>query len=453
MPTTSFFSPPPILAEKRSSLEFSTLLHLRWGAILCQILLIIIVGSFLHIPVPFFLVCTILFFETASNILFLYLRNHNKFILNWLFAAIMFADVGLLTLLLSQTGGTMNPFTFLYLLHIVIGAILMPPLWAWGLALFTVMCYASFFIHTPNSPHSLLHPPQNEIKPICVDTFENSMNAAVEMDLHLKGMLVAFALTSFFIVYFIGRIRRALEDHNKMLAQLDDQRLRNEKLASLATLAAGTAHEFATPLSTIKLAAGEIHYAIKNQADTNEILDDIQLIRSQIQKCEDILNQMTEDAGDPRGGNFEDFTIQEVVDEIIALLPDRFHNSVTVEKIEQNRQIHAPFSTICRALKGVVKNGIDAAQSRALPQVSVGAAIDNGFLIFTVKDNGSGMEPQTLARATEPFFTTKETGKGMGLGLFVARSVAERFGGSLTIQSNPGQGTEVTVRFSLEKLS
>lgn len=449
MSTSSIFSPQPILADKRSDLEFSSLLHLRWGAIICQILLIIIVGTFLRIPIPFFLVSAILFFETASNLLFHYLKNSNKSMADGLFAAIMLADVGLLTLLLSQTGGTMNPFTLLYLLHIVIGAILMPAVWAWGLALFTVLCYASFFIHAPFSPPALPHPPPT----ICLDTFENSLNTVEEMELHLKGMLVAFTLTSFFIVYFIGRIRQALAGHNKMVAQLEDQRLRNEKLASLATLAAGTAHEFATPLSTIKLAAGEILYAMKNQAEPAEILDDIELIRRQIQKCEEILNQMTEDAGDPRGGNFVEFTIQALLERIVAMLPEKWQALVAIEPIEENIKIHAPLTTICRALKGVVENGLDAALKTARPRVTLSTAIENGFLVFTVTDNGAGMDPVTLGRATEPFFTTKETGQGMGLGLFVARAVAERFGGALSLQSKINQGTEVTVRLSLAKLS
>ena len=68
------------------------------------------------------------------------------------------------------------------------------------------------------------------------------------MDMHLRGMWAAFAVAAVFIVYFVGRIRRALFERDAELAQSRERNARSEKLASLATLAAGAAHELATPL-------------------------------------------------------------------------------------------------------------------------------------------------------------------------------------------------------------
>jgi two-component system sensor histidine kinase RegB len=66
-------------------------------------------------------------------------------------------------------------------------------------------------------------------------------------------------------------------------------------------------------------------------------------------------------------------------------------------------------------------------------------------LALTVRDRGAGMPPEVLARAGDPFFTTKQPGRGMGLGLFLARSVVERLGGTLELESSPGRGTTVSV--------
>jgi two-component system sensor histidine kinase RegB len=68
-----------------------------------------------------------------------------------------------------------------------------------------------------------------------------------------------------------------------------------------------------------------------------------------------------------------------------------------------------------------------------------------GRVIFEVSDRGPGISPDVLARVGEPFFTTKPTGRGMGLGIFLARAVVERLGGQFAIRSVPGAGTTATL--------
>ena len=72
------------------------------------------------------------------------------------------------------------------------------------------------------------------------------------------------------------------------------------------------------------------------------------------------------------------------------------------------------------------------------------SADDERRLVFEVADRGSGIAPEILGRVGEPFFTTKPTGKGMGLGIFLARAIVERLGGELSIGSAPGRGTTAT---------
>lgn len=90
-----------------------------------------------------------------------------------------------------------------------------------------------------------------------------------------------------------------------------------------------------------------------------------------------------------------------------------------------------------------MKNAFDASPAGAPVQVSVDAQRD--LVRFRVTDRGSGMAAATLRRAGEPFFTTKPVGSGFGLGLFLARTFAERWGGSLSLSSLPGEGTTATL--------
>jgi two-component system sensor histidine kinase RegB len=103
--------------------------------------------------------------------------------------------------------------------------------------------------------------------------------------------------------------------------------------------------------------------------------------------------------------------------------------------------------TTVRTVKGLIKNGLDASQ--AASSIFLKCFYDENFLYFQVTDHGCGMDEENVTRAREPFFTTKEQGKGLGLGLFLAQNVAEQFGGELSISSEKLDGTVVTISFAL----
>jgi two-component system sensor histidine kinase RegB len=100
------------------------------------------------------------------------------------------------------------------------------------------------------------------------------------------------------------------------------------------------------------------------------------------------------------------------------------------------------------ALRNLLSNAVDATPGER--PVLFSAAVTDRGLEFVVRDTGVGMDPEGLKRATDPFFTTKEVGEGMGLGLFLARSVTERLGGELLLESESGRGTTVRLRLPLE---
>ncbi|MCK5702161.1 MAG: ATP-binding protein, partial [Cyclobacteriaceae bacterium] len=120
---------------------------------------------------------------------------------------------------------------------------------------------------------------------------------------------------------------------------------------------------------------------------------------------------------------------------------------IKVENESTDISIVAPLRTLVRTVKGLIKNGLDA--SLETSPVLLTCFYDDKFLYFKVVDQGCGMDEESMVRAREPFFTTKEQGKGLGLGLFLAQNVAEQFGGELTISSEELNGTSVTVSFSL----
>ncbi len=430
-----------------SLITFSWLLLLRWGAVVCQLLLVCMVWLFFEVQVPWIVLGAIFLFEGISNIYFANLKRKRRDISQLLFAIVMFLDVGLLTCLLHFTGGPMNPFTFLFLVHVVLGAIIMRPQWSWLLTFTTIGCYGLLFI-LPESEMvgQLITGSTEEVKVICVDV------AALDqhMSLHLHGMWLAFSVTAIFIVFFVGRIQKALQTHQADLTKLKEEKTRTDKLAALATLSAGAAHEFSTPLSTIAVAAGEMLYSLKNQEEMDEVREDAELIRDQVSRCKDILFQMSSDAGEHLGESMEQHTLSELIEQVLSPLPSSDQNRIKVHNDIEELSFHLPFRSLRRTLRGLLDNGLDV--SSETEEVSLHCWLRDGFLFFEVRDHGHGMEPGIIQRAAEPFFTTKEPGKGLGLGLFLAQSLAERFGGELHIESTPGHGSRVRLSFNLEQI-
>ena len=403
-------------------------LTLRWGTVSCQIVLFVAVRFLFATEVPL-LVLGLIAFEVASNLIFIWLIGEKRTIPVSVVTGVMFLDITLLTALLALTGGAMNPFTFLYLIHVVVGAILLPGVMAWGLAAFSCACYGLFFwpglFLSDMADHSIHH--DGGLSP--------------EMSFHLQGMWVAYVITAFFVVFFVTRIQQALVTRREIKVRLQEEQCKNERLAALAALSASAAHEFATPLSTIAVAAGELYREIKQGG--NEIwVEDLLLIRSQVTRCRDILYELAADAGEPMGEGID--TLPSATSSTGSMPPwtDRKAAGGHLPQTPE-AAVTVPRRSVIRVLRGLVSNAFHASDAQLA--VTLKAWVNNGTVLFDIIDQGKGMDQETVTKAREPFFTTKPAGQGLGLGLYLAETLAERLGGGLEIDSIPGAGT--TVRF------
>ncbi len=424
-----------------SSIAFAWFLHLRWGAVLAQAFLVLAVYFLLESDLPFLILFLIFGFEGTSNIFFSYISRKTANIDDRLFTIVMCLDILLMTVLLHLTGGPMNPFTFLYLVHIALGSLLMQPKWAIGLAGFTVVNYAALFF---------LPAFESSTVPVCHLPAASGILADDPLRLHLQGMWVAFTITVFFVVFFIGKIQQALEKNQEILAALEKERINGEKLASLATLSAGAAHEFSTPLSTIAVAAGEMLHAMKKNNIHGDLYDDAVLIREQVTRCKDILFQMAADAGNHLGEGLEICTLHDLLQYALSHFNEGERLQISLETPSSELSLYIPKRTFGRIIRGIIKNGLDASPEGS--PVRIISRLETTHLKIAVSDSGCGMNEEQRQKACEPFYTTKEPGKGMGLGLYLAKSAMERFDGQLAIESSPGIGTTVTLTFALDRI-
>lgn len=248
------------------------------------------------------------------------------------------------------------------------------------------------------------------------------------------------AFTAALGVWLVASLAARLERRESELKELGERAAKAERIASLTTLAAGAAHELATPLGTIAMVAKELERAAERRLDEAS-LEDARLIRAEVERCRAVLDQMSTEAGEVAGEHLSSVPARAFADEVLSRLPrgaaDRLH--VVVEPGAE--ELLLPRRGAAQVVAGLIKNGLDA--SRPDEKVDLCLAKQGSTAQILVVDRGAGMPPEVLARAEEPFFSTKGEGRGMGLGLFLARSFADRLGGSLTLESAEGRGTRV----------
>ena len=436
-----------IFAPRKEAVDVATpwLLALRWGEILCQVLLTLAVVVLMDIQVPVTLVAFILVFEAGSNLYLHFLQNCNHPISHYIIVIILLLDTVLLTLLLYATGGTMNPFVFLYLIHIVLGAIILPESSSWLITVTTLVCYGLLFYFPPPIATDLAGAAQ----PGGHAGHHMAGEDTSSFQLHLQGMWVAFVITASFIVFFVSKIQKALAEHRTTLLTLEKEKTRNDKLASLASLAAGAAHELSTPLSTVAVVSKEMIYALEEQGSSADLLNDAHLIRKQIADCKEILYQMAASTGEHLGEEIKRYSIREITEQILQEMNEKQRRRIRVDPEMDIGTVNIPFRSLCRTVKGLLLNGLEASSDNA--DVDLHWFTSSDRLYIKISDSGTGIKEGDKELVTAPFFTTKKS--GLGLGLFLAKNLADQFRGTLDISSETGKGTIVMMSLPLDLLA
>ena len=413
-------------ARDPDRINFDWLIRLRWAAIGGQLITIGAVRFAMQMEIPIAALLALVGVEIASNLACTLLARRRRPRQAWL-AAVMGLDVLLFSGLLYLTGGPNNPFSFLYLIPIALAAITMRAAWTWTLVMLSLACSAVLFA---------------TYRPLQLG------DHARHMSLHLRGMWVAFGVAASFIVYFLLRVRRALERHERELEAARGAAQRQEKLASLATLAAGAAHELLTPLSTIAVIAGDLQRDLAQPGASPRAVEDARLVRAEVERCRAIIERMRADAGDTAGEGFSAIPVAALVESAVGnVAASRVTVRPEIAAAVGDRLLTVPPRAVGQALSALIENAQQASPPGGAVVVRVAPAGDQ--IRFEVADRGTGMPADVLARVGEPFFTTKPAGKGMGLGVFLARAVADRLGGAVTITSTPGTGTSVVFALPL----
>ena len=414
-------------------LRLRTLVRLRWLAVIGQSAAILVVEFWLgyHLPLSF---CLALIALSAWLNVFLSLRWRGSQRVTPRAAALLLGyDLLQLAGLLYLTGGLDNPFAILFLVPVTVSASSLPRAWTVGLGLLGLACstFLAFF-HRP-LPWA-------------------ASEAFTLPNLYLGGLWAAIVCATVFSAIYARRIAEEARMMSSALQATEMVLAREQRLSALDGLAAAAAHELGTPLATIALVAKELKRELPKKFAH---ADDIDLLISQAARCREILTRLAvpEQLSDEM---YLQVGLEAMLEDMVAPLRGSDVQVVVDAKALDGKSVAPTFRrnpAITYGLGNLLENAIDFAVSR----VEVKARWSQTLVTLSVTDDGPGFDQNIFDRLGDPFVTTRpgygnsapvEGGEheGMGLGLFIAKTLLERSGANVVLtNSKSAKGASVII--------
>ena len=427
------------------------LVALRWFEVACQILVIWGGNHWLALSEhQFQSLCTIVACFSVFNAC-TWLRLQRPWLVTELeiFGQIC-VDVLTLSGLLYFAGGAANPFVSLFLLPLTISAAILSPVYAWFTASLTVGGYSALlFFNTPLPPLELDLPWLDAIPGMPAAAHEHGGHVTQdnEFAVHQIGMWFNFLVSAVIIAFFLARLAAALRERERELAAAREDALRHEQILAIGTLAAGAAHQLGTPLATMAVVLRDLEL---DHGEAPGLREDLALMRHQVNHCKQLLGQLLNAAGRPRGEDavprpIHDY-LGEVLDKWRLLRPD-----VTL-RIDNHEPMPAPVIVPDPTLEQALLNLFDNAADVSPEGIVVKARWDAQACIIDILDRGPGISVTTAQNLGRPFFTTKREEGGLGLGLFLSNVTLERLGGQVELFNRPSGGACTHITLPFEKM-
>jgi len=242
-----------------------------------------------------------------------------------------------------------------------------------------------------------------------------------------------------------------VEQKTRELTRAHEHALHTEKMASIGKMAAVLAHEINNPLSGIltyaKLLRKYVGHEDGGQSRRQEICDSLDLIASESRRCGDLVkNLLTFSRVTPI--NLQPTNLNHVIQQSLRLVQHQLDlNGVHVQaQLDAELPlVHCDGAQIEQVVLALLMNAVDALPQGGNLWLTTASSKDESLVRIVVRDDGAGISPEILPRIFEPFLTTKETGRGVGLGLAISQRILERHDGTIEVHSELGRGTTFTV--------
>ncbi|MBV8851509.1 MAG: ActS/PrrB/RegB family redox-sensitive histidine kinase [Methylobacteriaceae bacterium] len=420
------------LGRRARRLRVDTLVRLRWLAIAGQSAAVLGTYFGLRFPLPIGPCLLGIAVSAALNLTLRLRLSRTHRLADGPAAALLGFDILQLSALLYLTGGIENPFVMLFLAPVMISAVSLPGRLTLTLAALMIVCATGLTVeHMP------------------LPWFADE-RLALPL-LYRISIWVALVLGAAFIGIYAARVAEEARRLGDALTATELILAREQHLTQLDGLAAAAAHELGTPLATIALVTAELRKQTPQDAATKE---DLALLAQEIARCRTILGKLTSLSEDS-DGVFDRMKLSQLIEEVVE--PQR--NFGVEVRVSQTGDGPEPVCLrnpgLMYGLGNLVENAIDFARS----EVRIGAVWSSQAVTVMIEDDGPGFLPDVLGHLGEPYVSSRfdrraksEEGSGLGLGLFIAKTLLERSGASVkTANADPPEtGARITIRWSRE---
>ncbi len=417
--------------SKYHSFKKSTYITLRWIGIIGQLLAVNFVYLFLNSSFDFIASNLVIFLGILSNLylIFIYkktqLSDRSAFIF-------LFIDILQLGVLLYLSGGIINPFVIFILIPSVFSSSNLSLRTNTLLVMLTIIIIVFLTFNYQDLPINLN------------SDFHNNHYFYFSIPVSL---IIALVFLNYFAMTFGTQSRLRKE----ALGKMEEVMAKEHELLSLGGQAAAAAHSLGTPLSTITIIAHDLMKQFKGQKDLEK---DIELLNSQVERCNEILKRLTLNPVEEDEFIDKDINIRDYLHEIISSFKE-----ISKKEFVFNFDQDSNPKKISKSIEIVygLRNFIGNANKFAKNSIFINLKSDSEFTELTVEDDGNGYPRDIISKIGEPYlksnYSKDKSKEGLGLGLFIGKTLLEKNFASVNCRnSKTRSGAEVIIRWKNKEL-
>ena len=401
-----------------NTILLGNLIKIRWIAIFGQVIAIFFVSFVIKIQIPLFETLIIILLSVAVNFYSYFEERKNKSISNTKAFSYLLFDTLQLGFLLFLTGGIINPFSILILAPVITSASYLPALMTVILSSISIIIIIILnfnYIPLDLGPKFFLP------------------------NLYSFGLVAALIITVIFIAIYAYLFASSSRKISNALSVSKLQILNQKKMTEVGSLSAAAAHELGTPLNTIFLILNDLLKEKKLIEDKN-IVKDIELLKSQAERCKEILQRFSKNPHKLKDKFFEKVKISD----LIKISFDKFNkNKNLILKINPSDSEPEILyrDEIVYAFSNIIQNAIFYSVNTTKVELNYEKSITK----ITISDDGNGFSKDIIDKLGEPYVS--KNNQGMGLGIFIAKNLIENMGGKLDFYNSKDDNAVVEIIF------
>ena len=401
-----------------STVLLVNLIKIRWLAIVGQLIALLTVFFIFNFTIPLSECLFVVLLSILVNFISYFIQRGNSTLTDKKTFLFLLFDISQLVGLLYLTGGIFNPFVILILAPIIISASYLSAFWTILLSLYSIV-----LILIINFNYIPLNWEQKFITP----------------SLYNIGILVALIITIVFLAIYAYLFASSARKISSALSATELKLSNQKKTTEVAYLSAAAVHELSTPLNTIFLVLNDL---LKEKVlVTNSVLiKDIELLKSQAERCKEILLRLSKNPQNLKDNFFEKIRIIDLINLNFEKFNDNKKLILNNEDFNKESKIYFK-DEVNYALGNIIQNAILYSKL----EIKILLKINKNDFTIKIEDDGDGFSRDVLDKLGEPYISKNK--KGMGLGIFIAKNLVENMKGNIIFYNSSNNGAVVEIKF------